>query len=121
MKEIRVLYGFSSERIANSIESAVRSLGYKVTGTMRPTKQMLKEYVESHPKTDAVVIKEYLDGGARYGIEEIVGLADDVNTNFIVILNPSFRGKDAMKELYAAGILNVIFSDEKKGVKHGKE
>lgn len=117
MKEIRVLYGFSSERIANSIESAVRSLGYKVTGTMRPTKQMLKEYVESHPKTDAVVIKEYLDGGARYGIEEIVGLADDVNTNFIVILNPSFRGKDAMKELYSAGILNVIFSDEKKGVK----
>lgn len=117
MKEIRMLYGFSSESIAGSIEKAIQSRGYKVVSSMRPTKQMLKEFIESHPETQAVVLKEYLDGGGRYGIDELLDLADNVNTNFVFILSTSFRGKDAMKELYAAGILNAVFSDDKKGVK----
>lgn len=118
MKDIHILYGFSSESIAESISLSLRALGYRIFSVMRPTKQILKEYLEEHGDVDAVILKEFLDGGDSYSIREIVDLVDNVSSHckFIVVMSPSYRGKESVRELYNAGILEVIFSDGKRGI-----
>ena len=122
MKDIHVLYGFSSESIAEGISLSLKALGYRIFSVMRPTKQILREYLEEHREVNAVILKEYLDGGDSYSIKEIVDLVDNVSSlcKFIVVMSPSYRGKDSIRELYNAGILEVIFSDGKRGIEPDK-
>ena len=118
MKDIHVLYGFSSEEIASGIEKSLKAIGYRIISTMRPTKQMLKEYAEEHREIEVVILKEYMDGGDSYSINELVELADNVSSKckFIVVLSPGYKGRDSMRELYNAGVLEAVFSDGRKGV-----
>lgn len=118
MRDIHILFGFSSQQIADSITASFRALGYRVQSNMRPDKYTLKEFLDQNINIDAVILKEYIDGGDSYSIEELVDLTDNVSPsiNFVVIISPKYRGKDQMKELYSAGILSAVFSDGKKGV-----
>ncbi len=120
MKQFNLLFGFKSEKTAEKISRALTALGYVANSTMRPTKSMIRDYIAKQDSLDAVILKEYLDGGDRYGIQELVELADISNVNIVVILSASYRGKNAMKELYAAGILNVYFADGKMGASPDK-
>ncbi len=116
MQDIHVLFGFSSQQIADNISNSLKSLGFRVSSNMRPDKYTFKEFLDNNLSLDAVILKEHLDGGDSYSIEELVDLTDNVSPdiNFVVILSPKYRGTDQMKELYAAGILCVVFSDGKK-------
>lgn len=115
MREINVLYGFKNKKTEESITKELQSLGYEVNKAMRYRKRMIKDYIDEHPELDAVILKEYLDGGERYGTQELVSLTDDANVNVVVVLRSSHRGHDMMRELYNAGILNAYFANGKSG------
>ena len=115
MREINVLFGFKNKKTEDSIVKELQALGWAVNGEMRFRKHMIKEYIQEHPELDAVILKEYLDGGERYGTQELVELADDSNLNIVVVLRNSHRGHDMMRELYNAGILNAYFTSGNRG------
>ena len=115
MREFKVLFGFKDEKTENSIKKELQGLGCKVSSDMRYRKLMIAEYIKEHPDLDAVIIKEYLDGGERYGTEELVALADDSNVNIVVLLRPGHKGHEMMRKLYNAGILNAYFDDGVRG------
>lgn len=117
MREIKVLFGFKNQKTEDSIVKELQALGCKVNGEMRYRKHMIADYVKEHPDLDAVILKEYLDGGERYGTQELVSLADDSNANIVVVLRSGHRGHDMMRELYHAGILNAYFTSGTRGAK----
>lgn len=121
-KYLNVLYGFKSEKIESSITKEITLRGYEVRSTMRTTKDLIKEYVNSHKELDVVILKEYLDGGGMYSPIELTELVDDAppTLNVVIVIATSHRGKAEMRELYAAGILNVYFSDGKFGANPDK-
>lgn len=114
-KELNILYGFKYARGENGITKAIESYGYVVNSAMRYSKASIKGFIENTPKTDIVVLKEYLEGGEEYSPEELAQLADDTNARFIVLLHPKNRGRAAMKTIYMAGILDAVFADKKMG------
>ncbi len=116
-KSLNVLYGFKSEKIEKSLTKELALRGYEVRSTMRPTKDLIKDFVKNHPELDVVFLKEFLDGGGVYSPRELTELVDDaaVSINVVMVIATSHRGKPEMRELYAAGILNVFFSDGKFG------
>lgn len=115
MREFNVLYGFKDEKTEASITKELQGLGCIVNSDMRYRKHMIADYIKEHQELDAVIIKEYLDGGERYGTQELVALADDSNVNIVVLLRPGHRGHDMMREIYNAGILNAYFADGSRG------
>lgn len=117
MRELNVLFGFKNQKTEDSIIKELQALGCKVNGEMRYRKHMIADYVKDHPELDAVVLKEYLDGGERYGTQELVSLMDDSNANIILVLRAGHRGHDMMRELYNAGILNAYFTNGSRGAK----
>lgn len=120
-KTLNVLYGFMSDTIEKSITKEIMLRGYMVNPVKRTTKDLIKEYVKSHPELDVVILKEYLDGGGKYSPIELTELVDDViNLNVVIVLSTNHCGKNEMRELYSAGILNAFFSDAKFGANPDK-
>ena len=115
-KEIIILYGFKYTKGENEITKAIESYGIAVNSAMRYSKASIKGFLESEKgRVDVAVLKEYLEGGEEYSPEELAHLADDTGTRFIVLLHPKNRGRDAMKTVYIAGILDAVFADKKMG------
>lgn len=118
---LNVLYGFSSEKIQESITREIVLNGFEVKSVKMTTKNLIADYVKNHPEIDVIILKEYLDGGGKYSPIELTKLVDDVrNVNVVIVLSEKYRGKDAMRELYSAGILNAFFSDGKFGANPDK-
>lgn len=115
MAYMHVLYGFSSEVIEKSINKELLLRGCDSKSVLRSTKELIKDYLSEHKEVDAVVLKEYLDGGGKYSAKELAELADVTRANIIVVLATNHRGKNEMKILYSAGILCAYFSDGKFG------
>lgn len=119
--QLNVLYGFSSEKIEKSITKEIILRGFNVNSTMRTTKGLIKDFLNAHPETNVVVLKEYLDGGGVYSPMELSELVDNTrNVNVVIVLATSHRGKHEMREIYSAGILNAFFSDGKFGANPDK-
>ena len=115
MAYMHVLYGFSSEVIEKSINKELLLRGCDSKSVLRSTKELIRDYLSEHKEVDAVVLKEYLDGGGKYSAKELAELADVTRANIIVVLATNHRGKNEMKILYSAGILCAYFSDGKFG------
>ncbi len=120
MREFNVLFGFKSQKIEDAIMKELQAMGFRVNATMRFSKQMISDYVNSHPELDAIVLKEYLDGGEKYSSKELAELVDNVFVNVVIVLEQKHRGRDTVKELYSAGILNAFFADGRLGVNPDK-
>ena len=114
-KELNILYGFKYVKGENQITRAIESYGYTVNAAMRYSKPSIKGFLDSTPETDVVVLKEYLEGGEEYSPEELSQLADDTRARIIVLLHPKNRGREAMKTVYIAGIVDAVFADKKMG------
>ena len=120
-RQLNVLYGFSSDKIQQSITKEMVLRGCSVKSVKMTTKDLIKDYLKNHPETDVVILKEYLDGGGVYSPIELTELVDDVrNVNVVIVLATSHRGKNEMREIYSAGILNAFFSDGKFGANPDK-
>lgn len=120
-KQLNVLFGFTSDKIQASISKEMVLRGFAVKGVKMTTKELIADYVKKHPEVDVVVLKEYLDGGGVYSPIELTKLVDDVrNMNVVIVLATNHRGKNEMRELYSAGILNAFFSDGKFGANPDK-
>ena len=81
---------------------------------------MIKEFIDTHPDLDVVVLKEFLDGGEQYGVEEFIELVQHTHVRFIILIGENYRGRKEISELYAEGILDALFSDGKVGVDTAK-
>ena len=114
-RTFKVLFGFNFEAAERAIFTNIESYGLKVQGTSRYTKTMIRDYIKKNPDLDAVFLKEYLDGGEKYGALELSELADECDANFVVIMRSANRGREAMKILYCAGITGAVFADGKRG------
>lgn len=120
-KQLNVLYGFTSDKIQQSIAKEITLRGFVPKGVKMTTKGLIAEYIKKHPEVNVVILKEYLDGGGVYSPIELTELVDEVrNLNVVIVLATNHRGKNEMKELYAAGILNAFFSDGKFGANPDK-
>lgn len=120
-KNLNVLFGFSSDKIQASITKEMVLRGCQVKSVKMTTKDLIKDYVKSHPEVDVIILKEYLDGGGVYSAIELTDLVDEVrNVNVVIVLATNHRGKNEMRELYSAGILNAFFSDGKFGANPDK-
>ena len=120
-KQLNVLFGFTSDKIQASISKEMVLRGFAVKGVKMTTKDLIADYVKKHPEIDVVILKEYLDGGGVYSPIELTRLVDDVrNMNVVIVLATNHRGKNEMRELYSAGILNAFFSDGKFGANPDK-
>ncbi len=115
MPVINVLYGFSAEKVEQSISKELALRGYTCRGVKKTSRETIKDYLANHKEIGAVVLKEYLDGGGRYSAMELAELADVTKANIIVVLSTNHKGKNEMKEVYSAGILCAYFSDGKLG------
>ena len=116
VKELNVLFGFEAPTVEQKILNCLKSYGIAVTGAVRYTKPTIKDYLLKNKDVDIVFLKEFLDGGEKYSSNEMAEVADITRARFIVVVNPANRGREAMKTLYCAGILDAFFSDDKKGV-----
>ncbi|WP_026653363.1 hypothetical protein [Butyrivibrio proteoclasticus] len=115
MAVLNLLYGFKQENIETSINKEIMLRGYTAKSVLRSSKETIKDYLAKHSEIQAVVLKEYLDGGEKFSIKEIVELADYTRATIVVVLATTHRGKNEMKDLYSAGILTAFFSDGKFG------
>ncbi|AOZ97838.1 hypothetical protein [Butyrivibrio hungatei] len=115
MAALNILYGFKHETIESSINKEITLRNYTAKSVLRSSKETIKDYIIKHSEVQAVVLKEYLDGGEKYSIREIAELADYTKAVIVVVLATTHRGKNEMKDLYSAGILTAYFSDGKFG------
>ncbi|MCR5236037.1 MAG: hypothetical protein K6E34_02400 [Lachnospiraceae bacterium] len=120
MRKIKVLYGFNNDKVMGNIEKALKALGRESLTSIRPNKPMIKEFIDTHPDLDVVVLKEFLDGGEQYGVEEFIELVQHTHVRFIILIGENYRGRKEIAELYAEGILDALFSDGKVGVDTAK-
>lgn len=116
VKELNILYGFRYKKGENEITKAIESYGVIVNGAMRYSKLSIKGFLQNTPETDVVILKEYLEGGESYSPSELAELADETGARFIVLLHPKNRGRETMRSLYIAGILDAVFSDKRTGI-----
>lgn len=114
-RTFKVLFGFNFEAAERAIFTNIEAYGLKVQGTSRYTKTMIRDYIKKNPDLDAVFLKEYLDGGEKFGALELSELADECDANFVVIMRSANKGREAMKILYCAGITGAVFADGKRG------
>lgn len=116
-KVLNVLYGFKHRTTENAVTNCLESYGYKVQSKTRYSKATIKDFLSKTEEIDVVFLKEFLEGGERYSALEISELSDNSRANFIAVVRPQHKGHDSMKTLYAAGILNAVFADQRMGVK----
>ncbi len=119
-KVLNVLYGFKSETIEKGITREITLRGYEVNSTLRSTKDLIREYIKSHPELDVAILKEYLDGGGKYTSRELSELTDDCDVRIVIVIGTEHRGKPEMRDYYASGILTALFSDGKFGANPDK-
>ncbi len=117
MKGFKIVICFKWELTEIGLFKELKARGYKVESALRFNKVSIKEYLEKNPDVDAVILKEYLDGGGKWSAKELAELADMTDTNFVVVCSKAHKSRDYVKELYAAGITSAIFSDGRFGVK----
>lgn len=115
-QSIRVLFGFDVLAHEKKVIAELKSYGYEVQANARYTKQLIQEFVDHTPDLDTVIIKEYLDGGGAYSVDEITALVEDNDVNVVVLLDPYHRGREFMWTLFNAGITNAIFQENRNGV-----
>lgn len=115
-RNIRVLFGFDVLAHEKKVIAELKSYGYEVQANARYTKQLIQEFVDTTPDLDTVIIKEYLDGGGVYSVDEITALVEDNDVNVVVLLDPYHRGREFMWTLLNAGITNAIFQENRNGV-----
>ncbi len=116
MRQFNLLFGFAQEKTEETIIRSLNAMGLAVMATKKTKKGEIMSYLKENPDTDAVILKEYLDGGGELGAQDLIELSDDNSVNFVIVLDAKHRGRDEMKDIYAAGILNACFSDNKYGV-----
>ncbi len=117
MRNFKILIGFKWEKTEAGIFKDLKSRDYRVESALRFNKTSIKEYLEKNKDVDACVLKEFLDGGGRWSAKELAELADETDTNIVVVISRAHKGREFVKELYAAGITSAVFSDGKFGVK----
>lgn len=115
-QNIKVLFGFDVLAHEKKVITELRGHGYEVQAHARYTKQLIQEFVNTTPDLDVVIIKEYLDGGGMYSVDEITALVEDNDVNVVVLLDPYHRGKEFMQNLLNAGITNAVFQENRRGV-----
>ncbi len=115
-QNIRVLFGFDVLAHEKKVITELRGHGYEVQAHARYTKQLIQEFVNTTPDLDVVIIKEYLDGGGVYSVDEITALVEDNDVNIVVLLDPYHRGKEFMQTLLNSGITNAVFQENRSGV-----
>lgn len=115
MKDFYILYGFKSELSEQGIAKAIKGYGLNAIGNTRYTKEAIKEYVDKNPRLDAVIIKEYLDGGGQYTAKDLRELSDDSNVNIVFVLGTKHKGREFSKEIYNCGILSAYYTDGRVG------
>ncbi len=115
MQTFKLLFGFTSEKTSDSIEKSIKAWGYRVETSVKPTKQLMKEYVVNNQDLNAIILKEYLDGGGQWGVQELIELANSTRAKIVIVLSSKHCGKESMRELYSEGIINGVFSDNKVG------
>jgi hypothetical protein len=119
-EKFSVLYGFSNIETQDLIETALIGYGCDVTSNSRFTKPMIQDFVKEHPDLNAIILKEYLDGGGKMNPEELAALTDESDVNVVIVLDQKNFGRNSMKILYAANILNAVFVDGKVGAEAQK-
>lgn len=115
-RNIRVLFGFDVLAHEKKVIAELKSYGYEVQANARYTKPLIQEFVDTTPDLDTVIIKEYLDGGGSYSVDEITALVEDHDVNVVVLLDPYHRGREFMWTLLNAGITNAVFQENRNGV-----
>lgn len=116
VRELNILFGFEAPSVEQKIINCLKSYGVSVTSSVRYTRPTIKDYLLKNKDVDIVFLKEFLDGGEKYSANEMAEVADITRARFIVVVKPGNRGREAMKTLYCAGIVDAYFSDDKKGV-----
>ena len=115
-KSIKILIGFKWQKTEDGIFKELKSRGYNYESFLRFNKTSIRETAEKSD-VDVIILKEYLDGGGKWSAKELSELADDTGANIVVVCSRAHKGRDFIKELYAAGITSAVFSDGKFGVK----
>lgn len=115
-RNIRVLFGFDVLAHEKKVIAELKSYGYEVQANARYTKRLIQEFVDITPDLDTVIIKEYLDDGGIYSVDEITALVEDRDVNVVVLLDPYHRGREFMWTLLNAGITNAVFQHNRNGV-----
>ena len=115
-RRIKVLFGFDVLAHEKKVIVELKGHGYEVQANARYTKQLIQEFVDTTPDLDTVMIKEYLDGGEIYRVDEITALVEDHDVNVVVLLDSCHRGREFMWTLLNAGITNAVFQENRNGV-----
>lgn len=111
---MHILFGFEEENSINIIVKLIRSKGYEVKFTSRVTKESISAYLAEHPDCEHAVLRESM-GAEKFSIYELTTLTDLRDVNIVAIIDSNHRETDFMHSLYAAGIVNAIYSDGKSG------
>lgn len=115
MHTVKVLFGFNHDSTSRAIVARLETYDCKVDASFRFTKLTIRDYIEKNNDLDYIFLKEYLDGGEKYGAVEISDLADTCRAKFIVVVRSANKGREAMKILYCAGILDCVFAEGRAG------
>lgn len=109
-----VLFGFKQAETEQKIVNTLRAAADEVVFTTRDTKESIKSYLRDHAECTAAIIREGM-GAERFTVKDFEELTDTRDINIIAIIDKSHKGTEYIDNIYAAGILNGIFVDDKKG------
>lgn len=118
MEQIKLLVGFDNPEFEKDIVSYLKKIGYEAQITVKLTKNSIREYIQTNPDTDALVLLKTLNNLrderlSSYNADELASLTDECDINVVIILDEDKKGTDFMRVLYGAGILSAVFQDGK--------
>jgi len=111
---MHILFGFNDLELTGKLCDYLAEKGYVATIEEKYTKYSIKEYINTHPECNTVILKEAW-GELVYKAEEVAELADLRDINIIIVVGAEHKGTQYMHTLYAAGITSALFHVGRKG------
>lgn len=114
MEKIKILCGFDLPEFDKKLKEKLREVGVDATIHAKLTKTKIREYVDTNPDCNVVILRERV-GMSAYTAEEITQLTDKRDVNIIIVLNGRHYGTEFMKTLFIGGVRNAIFQHGANG------
>lgn len=111
-----ILFGFSEDRVKKQIEKGLRDRGYTVNSKVAVGKVAIMDYMSKDPSFNVCVLQERMADGTMFTAADLRKFTDERNVNIVIIFDAERQGTSYMKEVFAANILNGIFSNRSKPV-----